>query len=123
MLSNTDTVMLERLEKSMGDGFRELKNMVSELDQRLRTIETTEIGLRQVQDLRVSQLETRIAETFSQHEKKQAQRDSQIVGLDDRISALEPWVRGMRWLVGILGASVLMLLWGILTHTITLTMH
>jgi DNA repair exonuclease SbcCD ATPase subunit len=133
MLSETDSAALERLERNMGEGFRELKQMIGALDQRMRTIETTENGCRQVADLRIGSLETRVNDSerarLQEHnrineriDKAIAERSQLIQALTDRVEWLEPWVKGLRWVVGIVGAAIIALIWGLITGTVTMTL-
>lgn len=112
MTAATDSPGIERLERMMGDGFKELKDLYSSLDQRLRTLEQQQGRPCEIEAVRMSQREQEI---------KDLRGD--LVQLQARVDWLEPWVKGLRWVAGALGVSVVALIWGILTHAISLTFH
>lgn len=112
MLAPAEANALERLEKLMGEGFREIKEKIEGLDARLRTIEQTEGSCKAVQELKLGTLE-----------REQNDLKRRVVELEAVIEKVMPWVSGAKWLTGALGLSIIALIWGILTHTITLAFH
>lgn len=96
------------------------------VDSRLRNVETQVVEFRSTQELRIQQLE-----------KENASQNTQICDLQNfkdkadplvlKIDALqafkekaEPVISGVKWLAGVIAGLIVVLIWAILTHSITL---
>lgn len=103
--TRVDNERLDRIEKRMAEGFDEIKGLMSGMDVRLRTIETTEARCQSVQEIKVAA----IGKTVDEHET--------------RLDIVEKWIPAVKvlvWIGGVLGVSVVGLIWGIITHTIVI---
>lgn len=98
-----------RLERIMEKGFNDVQQTLERFDARLRSLENAETGNKVALDLRVTNAERRIDEY-----------NGCIKELENKIDWITPWVKGARWLVGLLGGSVFILIWGLITGQIQL---
>lgn len=100
-----DNDMWNRLEGRMQAGFDKMEKLIGGLDVRLRNLEITEAACRSTQESKLGAMEKLITDH------------------DNRLDVIEksmPAVRALIWLGGIVSLSVIGLIWGILTHTITI---
>jgi hypothetical protein len=104
-----DNDRLDRLEQTVERGFEKMEQLISGLDARLRKIETSETGCRIETTMRTAAVE----KDLSGLKLRVDQHDADV-------KFLLPWVRGLRWVVGVLGGSVILLLWGLLTGQVQL---
>ncbi len=105
------------------EGFQEFSKRFDRVEERLATLEKSTGTFQQVWTLQMGLIQDQVKElktSFRDHNDGQF-RDQQK--LEDRIEALEPWVRAMRWVVIVLGSSILALVWAILTHQVELIFH
>ncbi len=78
--------------------------MITDLDTRLRALESVENGCRAVQDLKTKALEA-----------NDDAQDRRISKLEDQVKWMTPWVGGMRWAILIIGSLLAGMLWSIFT--------
>lgn len=95
--------LFTRLEKRVDDGFTALGESLKGVEHRLRTLETSEAGCRGVQELKIVAIEDQ-------------QKDHK-----SRLKEIEKWIPAVKvlvWIGGVLGVSVIGLIWGIITHAV-----
>lgn len=100
---------LARLERMVEKGFDDSQRSLAGLDTRLRNLENTEASYRVGLDIRMANCE-----------KEQKEQEVCITKIETTLDQIVPWVNGLRWVVGILGASVFVLVWGLITGQIQL---
>ena len=115
----------------------EIKTMVSQLDGRIRTLESTTVaqGITAAQEIKaifrkidehgveINQIKIQLEERVSERKIVTDGLDKCIDVQDKRIEKIESVVALLRWVGASLGALIIALIWAILTHTITLTYH
>ncbi len=92
---------------------------VSRAEAKIQLMERAQQAEREMQELR-----------WHTNEHEMARQDRQITelrecveALERKLEATEPWVRGIKWALGIFGAILITFLWQILTHRIELIFH
>jgi hypothetical protein len=128
---STNPTGLTRLERAVERGFETVNSRLDGLDHRLRNLEnneasrggTTELRLTGLERgvgeacVRLAQLETNLSERIEDYKVDHA---AELKVLASRLDTIEPWVRGAKWVVGVLGTSLLALIWSLITGQVQL---
>jgi hypothetical protein len=108
--SSIQVSRMERLERTMENGFSEIKTLISGLDTRLRTIETTENSCRAVSDMRLASMEKGLNDAWAKIRKQ-----------EEEIESMMPWYSAMKWFMGLVGAAIASGIIGLVTGQIHVT--
>ena len=130
-------VLQERL-NSLADvskeGFARLEHLITQMDARLRTMETSTMSDLAVMKTRLDSAWKKLdkhSEDISAHENfiQSAKPSIEVVnGLTDKltehdrfIEKTKPLIKAIVWLAGVIGVLIIGFLWAIFTHQITIT--
>ena len=96
-MENINEALIARLEKTVKDGFDELKSIMNAIEGRVRKLEEDNARICSTQELRMSALEKKHDDDHEELEEL----SKQVQGLDDRVKLI-------MWVGGIIGAAVIL---------------
>lgn len=100
------------LETSIREGIGEIKSMITALDDRLRGVEVKVAEIGGTLDMRIKTLELLVTEL-----------QKRVDELEKAQEQAAPWVKAVKWMIGLFAGLVLTLAFSILTHEVELVFH